>query len=37
MKKNIKQIKQKNNSRCKQVSVVIQPNVEVGFWLQNKT
>ena len=35
MKKNIKQIKQKNNSRCKQVSVVIQPNVEADFWLQN--
>ena len=32
MKKNIKQ---KNNSRCKQVSVVIQPNVEAEFWLQD--
>lgn len=30
-----KNIKQKNNSRCKQVSVVIQPNVEAEFWLQD--
>lgn len=26
-------MKQKNNSRCKQISVIIQPNVEAEFWL----
>ena len=34
MKKNIKQIKQKNTSRCKQISIVIQPNLVAEFWSQ---
>ena len=31
----LKPNKQRNNSRCKQISVIIQPKVEGEFWLSN--